>query len=502
MARSRRSVLAPKCSAVVPVVNHHKLLFVEQKIGWHRSPIVGMFAAALRRSNGKEKRMTNADTLADALRSAVHPLSGASSDYDPLLALIGDRRIVLLGEASHGTHEFYAARAAITQRLITEKGFTAVAVEADWPHAYRVNRYVRSMGDDGSADAALAGFGRFPTWMWRNTVVRDWVEWLRTYNREQKTYASAVGFYGLDLYSLHTSIREVLGYLDAVDPQAAQRARSRYSCFEHFGEDPQAYGYAARFDLDRSCEDEVVTQLVELQRRAGEYAHRDGQAAEEEFFYAEQNARLAKDAEVYYRAMFGGRVSAWNVRDTHMADTLDALLRHLDRHGGQTKVVVWAHNSHLGDARATEQGQEGELNLGQLVRERYDDAAVLVGFSTYTGTVTAASDWDAPPERKRVRPGLPGSYEQLFHDLGVDRFLLRLREEKELASLLQPWRLQRAIGVVYRPQTERRSHYFHVRLPDQFDVMLHFDHTRAVEPLDRTSGWNEDDPPETYPSGL
>jgi erythromycin esterase-like protein len=447
-------------------------------------------------------RGASSNVLVDAVRAAAHSLTGAATDYDSLMEIIGDARFVLLGEASHGTHEFYRERAEITKRLITEKGFTAVVVEADWPDAYRINCYVRGVGDDGNADEALGGFQRFPNWMWRNTVVRDFVEWLREHNASLGENARKAGFYGMDLYSLNSSIEAVLEYLDKVDLEAARRARYRYSCFEHFGEDPQAYGYVANFNLSQSCEAEVVQQLIELQQRAAEYAQRDGRVAEDEYFYAEQNARLAKNAEQYYRSMFSGRVSSWNLRDTHMVETIDALVKHLDRHGGRTKVAVWAHNSHLGDARATQMGASGELNVGQLVRERYGSDAVLVGFSTYSGTVTAASDWGDPPERKRVRPGLNGSYEALFHDVGLPRFLLSLRDDNEAVQHLRNERLQRAIGVIYRPETERISHYFHARLPDQFDALLHFDETSAVEPLERTAGWEAGEPPETYPTGV
>src|SRR5918992_5342195 len=286
-------------------------------------------------------------SLLDAVRSAAQPLTGAAGDYDSLLDRIGDAHFVLLGEASHGTQEFYRERAHITQRLLTEKGFTAVAVEADWPDAYCVNRYVRGVGTDASGNAALAGFQRFPTWMWRNTEVLAFVEWLRAYNATLPDGQPKSGFYGLDLYSLYTSMVAVLHYLEKVDPEAARRARARYGCFEHFGEDTQAYGYVASFDLSKSCEDGVVQQLHELQRQAAVYSQRDGQVAADEFFYAEQNARLVKDAEAYYRMMFRGRVSSWNLRDQHMADTIDVLIPHLRQHDGYARIAVWAHNSHL-----------------------------------------------------------------------------------------------------------------------------------------------------------
>lgn len=440
--------------------------------------------------------------LTDAVREAAYRLTGTAQDYDPLMDLIGDARIVLIGEASHGTHEFYEQRIEITKRLIQEKGFTAVAVEADWPDAYRVNRYVRGVNDDATAVEALGEFQDFPTWMWRNTDVLNFINWLRQYNDALPQNARKVGFYGLDLYSMHASIDAVLGYLDKVDPDAAKQARSRYSCFEHFREDTQTYGYAASFGLAESCEDEAVNQLIELQRRTAEYAQRDGQVAEDEFFYAEQNARLVKNAEEYYRSMFRGRVSSWNIRDRHMAGTLDELVAHLEQQGNQAKVVVWEHNSHLGDARATEMGDAGELNVGQLVRERYGRDAVLIGFSTYTGTVTAASDWGASAELKRVRPALPESYEALFHNTGLPRFLLNLRDGGEVVTELRKPRLERAIGVIYRPDTERMSHYFRSRLPDQFDAVIHIDETRAVEPLERTAQWETDEVPETFPSAL
>jgi erythromycin esterase-like protein len=438
----------------------------------------------------------------EAIDRTAHPLTGESSDYDPLLQLIGDARLVLLGEASHGTHEFYEARAAITQRLIAEKGFHAIAVEADWPDAYRVNRYVADQGADRTALEALGGFQRFPTWMWCNIEVLAFVDWLHAYNHELGAGATAVGFYGLDLYSLQASIRSVLRYLDQVDPLAAARARSRYACFDHFGEDTQRYGYAANFGLTRSCENEVVEQLVDLQVRAPAYARHAGFVAQDEFFFAEQNARLVKNAEAYYRSMFRDRVSSWNLRDGHMAETLEALAQHLERQRkAPAKIVVWAHNSHLGDARATQMADAGEWNVGQLVRERSGAEASSIGFTTHHGTVTAASDWDAPAERKRVRPALEGSFEALFHQLEVPRFMLNVRADAVRDHLRLP-RLERAIGVIYRPESERVSHYFTARLSDQFDAVLHFDETRAVEPLERNPQWDTGEVPETYPTGM
>ena len=444
------------------------------------------------------------DGVAPLLRDAAHPLRGTAEDYRPLMDLIGGAHFALIGEASHGTDDFYRERARITRQLVEEKGFRAVAVEADWPDAYRVNRYVRGAADDPDARAALAGFQRFPTWMWRNTVVVEFVEWLREWNAGRAP-EEQTGFYGLDLYSLYTSAEAVISYLERVDPEAARRARQRYACFEEFGGEGQEYGYATGLGGAEPCEDEVVAQLVELRERAGDYVCMDGAFAEDEYFFAEQNARLARNAEEYYRAMFRGRASSWNLRDQHMAQTLEALVAHLGRHGREAKVAVWEHNSHLGDARATEMGAHGELNVGQLVRERHDRDAVLVGLTTHRGWVTAADDWDLPADRKRVRPVLPGSCEELLHDVGLDRFYLTLRlpeAHADVAAALASPRLERAIGVIYRPGTERMSHYFHARIASQFDALIHLDETTALEPLERTPRWESGEPPETFPRGF
>lgn len=445
--------------------------------------------------------MSTARALRSGLRESARPLSGSPNDFDGLLAVVDNARLVLIGEASHGTHEFYRIRAEITKRLIRERGFTAVAVEADWPDAYRVNRYVRGTGDDADAEEALRGFRRFPQWMWRNADVLDFVGWLRAHN-EGRPSAEQVGFYGIDLYSLHASMEAVLSYLRDVDPEAARRAALRYGCFDRFGEDPQRYGYASTIGLSPTCEAEVVSQLVELRRSAAEYVARDGRFPPDAQFFAEQNARLVANAERYYRAMFDNRINSWNLRDGHMAETLDVLLQYLARESASPKVVVWAHNSHLGDARATEMGSAGEWNVGQLVRQRYTRQAALIGFSTFSGSVTAADDWGAPARRKTVRAALPESYEALFHEVGVANFFLDLSERSPAVSELRHPRLERAIGVIYRPETERLSHYFHAQLPSQFDALLHYDTTRAVEPLERTGEWERGELPETYPSSL
>jgi erythromycin esterase-like protein len=403
--------------------------------------------------------------------------------YDDLVDRARGARFVLLGEASHGTAEFYRERAAITKRLIEDAGFTAVAVEADWPDALRVNDYVRGESGDETAEEALREFRRFPVWMWRNTEVETFAEWLRGHNDALGDGAQKTGFYGLDLYSMHRSMEAVIEYLEEVDPEAAERARERYSCFDHFGTDPQVYAYEAGIGGAEPCEQQAVEQLLELQQMPGDH------------FTAEQNARLVANAERYYRAVFRGGHGSWNLRDQHMADTLDELAERLEERHGPTKVVVWEHNSHLGDARATEMGMAGQLNVGQLVRERHGEETLIMGFTTFTGTVTAATNWGGPAERKRVRESLPGSWEERFHRWSAPRFLIETGE-------LEDRFLERAIGVIYRPETERISHYFHATLAQQFDLVMHIDLTTALEPLETTSEWEAGELPETYPFGV
>lgn len=446
---------------------------------------------------------------AEILRAAAVDAPGGVPPFDDLADLIGDARFVLIGESSHGTHEFYTARAEITRWLIEEHGFTAVAAEADWPDAYRVNRYIRGHGDDRDASEALAGFERFPAWMWRNTVVRDFVAWLHTHNIRCRTAgAPETGFYGLDLYSLHRSMREVIRYLEDADPRAARRAAARYACFDQVsGDDGEAYGFAAAFGAGRSCENQAVEQLVEMQRDllAATLAH--GRTAEEQFDVL-RNAWSVRDAEAYYRAMFSGRVHSWNLRDRHMARTLDALAAHLVRQGGcggssrEPRIVVWAHNSHVGDARATEMGAEGQVTVGQLVRERHGRHCCLLGFSTASGTVTAAQEWGGPALRETVRPPLDGSLESHLSATGKPAFLLRLDHPSATTELLDMPRIQRAIGVVYSPGTERRSHYFHTRAARQFDALVHIESTTALQPLEPGGRWSPGTVPESYPTGL
>ena len=445
----------------------------------------------------------------DCIRREAIVLTGDATGFDAIVRKIGDARIVLLGEATHGTHEFYAYRAEISKRLICEKGFDAIAVEADWPDALCVSRTVHHLEDDlagKSADPgaqALRGFARFPRWMWRNTDVLAFVEWLHAHNAAVGSRDESVGFFGLDLYSLRTSMDAVVRYLDKTAPELANEARHRYGCFDHLADDPQNYGYAVVSGRRESCEEETVRQLVAMAAEAGKM-QQEQQRNIDELFYAQQNARVVRNAERYYRTMFKGRNESWNARDTHMADTLEALCEHIARRKGRpARVVVWAHNSHLGDARATEASARGEINLGQLTRERFGTTETfLLGFTTHTGTVAAASDWDCPPQRKRVRPSHSDSVERLFHDAGFGDILLPMRSRPKLAESLSRPLLERAIGVIYRPETERYSHYFHVRLNEQFDAVVHLDETRAVEPLDQPVAWSHEELPETFPSGL
>ena len=446
----------------------------------------------------------NSDALSYDIRKNAFRINGQADDYRPLDDMFKDAKVVLLGESSHGTTEFYHERAVITKRLIMEHGFNAVAIEGDWPDAYKVNQYVKGELNTMTATQALDGFKRFPTWMWCNHEVLDFVTWLTDYNKLRKA-DQKVGFYGLDLYSLHASMAAVVQYLKKNDPEAAKRAQDRYACFDHFGINPQNYAYATAFGRAESCEQDVIQQLRELRDHTASDLQRNGRLAADAFFYAEQNAQLVKNAEKYYRLMFHRDVSSWNLRDKHMMETLEALDQHLTSINGKAKIVVWAHNSHIGDASATEMGTRGEFNIGQLARKRYQKLAVNIGFTTYTGTVTAASDWDMPGQKRQITPALAGSYESLFHDANIPAFFLKLNKisesNEELIDALRNQRLERAIGVVYKPETERLSHYFVASLPDQFDAVIHIDKTQALMPLDLTEHWQNDETPETYPFG-
>lgn len=421
-----------------------------------------------------------------------------SVDLGALLDRIGNARLVLIGEASHGTSDFYRMRARITRELIEKRGFDFVAAEADWPDAAEIDAYVRHHPE---GRPRRKPFQRFPTWMWANTDVMEFVHWLRDFNEtiREAEPGRMVGFHGLDLYSMHASIDVVLRYLDDVDPEAALVARQRYGCLAPWQSDPVLYGKAVlsgRFD---ACEEQVVAMLSDLVERRLDYARRDGTR----FVDAFQNARLVANAERYYRAMYRGEVSSWNLRDRHMFGTLELLLAH---HGPDSRGVVWAHNSHLGDASATAMGDRGELNVGQLARESFGPSAYLIGFGTHTGTVAAADDWGRPMKIKRVRPSHASSYERTAHDTGIERFLLPLRHGSDPDAIrsLTERRLERAIGVIYRPETELQSHYFSASLPRQFDEWIWLDETEALSPI--TTEMREraasEGLPDTYPFGL
>jgi erythromycin esterase-like protein len=446
-------------------------------------------------------RSTDSTGLIEAVRATAHPLNGSAQDYDPLLDLIGAARIVLLGGETHGTHEFYRERAEITKRLIREKGFAAVAVEADWPDAYRVNRYVRGASDDADAVEALGGFSRFPAWLWRNTDVVEFVNWLRVHNDRLQDGSPQVGFYGLDLYSLRASRQAVVNYLDKVDARARDRVRAQYACFDNFGDNARGYGVFG--GIGRPCRDAAVAGVVELQQsHAVREARRKNLESEEEYFNALQNARVVRNAEGVYGAMYRSQAPAWNLREQHMAVSLDDLMAHLSRGGNRAKIAVWAHSSHLGDGRATEKREDRLVNVGQLVREQHGGETVLIAFTTNRGAVTAASDWDGPPEIKELRPAFSDSYEALFHDTQIARFMISSRGREKVTEVLRKNRPERSIGAVYHsetPEAERAAHYFIARLAEQFDAVLHFDETRAIEPIESIRGETMIEVPLTYP---
>ncbi len=453
--------------------------------GWSDAP------APRARAQGSGKGASSEEALARLIRESAEPIDDIESvSLGPLLDRIGDARVVLLGEATHGTSEFYRMRARVTRELILRRGFQMLAVEADWPDAAVVDRYVRHAPP---AQRRWAAFDRFPTWMWKNQEMLELVEWLREYNRGRSS-DEQVTFHGLDLYSLYSSAAAVVEYLERVDPAAARIARERYECLSPWESDPAMYGRAAISGQYRRCEQEVVEVLRDLLSQRLEYAADDG----DRFLDALQNARLVASAERYYRIMYYGSVESWNHRDQHMFDTLEALLAF---RGAGSKVIVWAHNSHIGDARATEMGERGELNVGSLCRARFGDALFTVGFGTDHGTVAAATGWDRPMQILRVRPAIADSYEGLFHRAELPAGLLHLRFPKRNAvrDELMSARLERAIGVVYRPDTELQSHYFQAILPRQFDEYIWFDETSAVAAL---SAELPSGVPETYPFGL
>ena len=446
------------------------------------------------------------EALVARIAAIARPLE-QPTDLDPLIERIGDARFVLLGEASHGTSEYYTWRASLSERLIREKGFSFVAVEGDWPHCYQVNRYIKNAPDSGeSAQAVLQAFDRWPTWMWANREVVRFVEWLRRYNDGAETGTPLpaerkAGFYGLDVYSLWDSMQAVVSYLEQVDPEAVSTARRAYSCFDPYGQDEQEYARATLY-IPKGCEDAAITMLTELYSKAPRYEEEGREA----FFNAEQNALVARNAERYYRTMVRGGPYSWNVRDTHMTDTLDRLM---EFHGSEAKAIVWEHNTHIGDARATDMARDGMVNVGQLVRERHGgEGVVLVGFGSYQGSVIAADAWGAPMERKPVPEALQDSYEDLMHRAGdasgIRNQLLLLPDEgagPDEAALWSASRGHRAIGVVYKPAFERHGNYVPTVLPRRYDAFMFVDQTTALHPL-HLEPRVDDEIPETYPSGV
>jgi erythromycin esterase-like protein len=424
-------------------------------------------------------------------------------NFDVVVQYIGNASVVLLGEATHGTHEFYHARAHITKRLIMEKGFTTIAIEGDWPDTYRINRYINHEGSDQSAIESLAEFKRFPAWMWRNEVVVSLIKWLYAHNASVAEQ-SRVSFYGLDLYSLHQSIEIVIKELQKIDPAAAIRAQQRYRCFDAYL-DPQEYGCKAALFPDKSCRQEVIKQLIEVKAKELDFFKNKKLEPRTKKFYLEQNALVIKNAERYYTSLFeGDQVASWNIRDQHMMETVQAILTFNTAIAKNNKLIIWAHNSHLGDARATQMASYGEINLGQLIKETFDAQAVAIGFTTFTGTVSAASAWGGDVQRKYVRPALKESVEFFFHSLHAGTFALIPSEYDELYDFFeQNDFLERAIGVVYVPETERESHYFYAQIAKQFDIIIHYDVTEAVIPLEKSTEWEQaDDVPETFPFGV
>jgi protein-L-isoaspartate(D-aspartate) O-methyltransferase len=430
------------------------------------------------------------DRIRDLIADGCEPFNSVeAASIDPLLERIGNAGVVLIGEATHGTSEFYRLRNRITAELISRRNFRFVAIEGDWPDAARIDHYVRHFDYPPSEWVA---FARFPTWMWRNQDVREFVDWLRIHNSNRPA-DERTAFHGLDLYSLYSSVRAVLEYLDSVDPAAAALARQRYGCLTPWQSDPATYGRAALSGAYRSCEEDVVRMLAEISGKHREYAEHDG----ERFLDAIQNARLIANAEEYYRVMYYGSRASWNLRDTYMFETLQTLREH---YWPENKVVVWAHNSHVGDASATEMASRGEFNIGSLCRKAFGKDMYSIGFGTDSGTVAAASDWDGPMEVKALRPAMDRSYERLFHETTLPGFSLGLRNAADPLrdELLRP-RLERAVGVIYRPEAEFASHYFEAVLPRQFDEYIWIDTTRAVVPIATAE---LEGVPDTYPFGL
>ena len=428
--------------------------------------------------------------------------SNLETSIDHIARALAQKNVVLIGEATHGTHEFYKYRALITRKLIENHHFNVIAIEADWPDTYQANCYVKGFKEFGNPLEALSELKRFPSWMWRNYEVLEFLSWLKEFNDSRVETEQKVGFYGLDLYSLHASIEAVIRYLWETDYEAAKRAIIRYSCFDHEDKDAQQYGFSATYGLRKDCKDEAIRELVELEKEKYQNYEKDETFQKEAFFSALQNARSVKSAEAYYRSMFESPAASWNLRDKHMFEAFMALVDYSNSALLKpAKVVIWAHNSHIGNATATEMAERGELNIGQLVKQKYGEQAFLLGFTTYTGTVVAADEWGGPAKIKQITPALNNSWENLFHNIPTEQFSLFFNEKVKNIFESIPPKLQRAIGVIYKPETERYSHYFYSLLSSQFDGVIHIDTTSALRPID-TLSQKVEEAPETYPTSL
>lgn len=439
--------------------------------------------------NPQSKAIT--EKLINMLNETVIPCEISNHSFcENMGKLIGNARIVLMGESTHGTLEFYQARIALSEYLIRNKGFQAIAIEGDWTSAYPAHCYIQGKGNPDKPENALTEFHRFPEWMWRNDVMAEFLKHLRDHNDQIADQNQKVGFYGLDLYCLNESIHVVIEYLQKHYPEIAKKAKADYACLDHTPVDPQFYGYLTGHHLKKACSKEVTAQLLELYRISHQPPSYNSQEIDQPF-YALQNARVIKNAECYYRALFESNHMTWNIRDQHMADTVQNIMSHLESKTRQpAKIIIWAHNSHVGDARATEMAERQELNLGQLMRERFYDISFLLGFSTAQGTVMAASQWGSEGQHKKINSPIPGSYEWLFQALEAQNFILTLRQDNALTHLLKASLLQRAIGVIYRAETERTSHYFFTRLPYQFDTIIHLNDTHAIPHLSQKA-WHD-----------
>lgn len=439
-----------------------------------------------------QKHPIDSNEIIELIKRTSSPLEN-SEDLDPLIDYIGDAKYVLLGEASHGTHEYYVWRAKITQRLIQEKGFSFVGVEGDWPDCYRLNRFAKGyLNSEKDVYDVLDKFNRWPTWMWANWEIAAFIDWLKVFN-ENLPADKRIGFYGLDVYSFRESMNSIIQYLEKNDPEALKVAKKAMECFEPYGDNEgQSYARASAL-VPELCEKEVVNLLAEIINKAENY-----NSDAENVMSTEQNAHIARDAEKYYRAMIKRGPASWNIRDRHMVSTIDRLMKY---HGNDAKTIVWEHNTHIGDARATDMASEGMVNVGQLLREQYSkEGVVAVGFGSYKGSVIAGRNWGDEMRKIKVPEAIEGSWENIFHQAckGENRMLLfdKIKEEQCIAPPID----HRAIGVVYNPEHERFGNYVPSILPKRYDAFIFLDETTALHPIHIEPAGNQI--PETYPFGM